>query len=209
VNDGEDVMELLKSKSFDFIFLDIQMPKLNGYNTLQRIQSELQIDAPIFAITANNIGNEWKEYISYGFKGCLQKPFFKKDILGLIEKNATPSQKIPLKNNNSIDLPDLKTIKDITDGNEDKTIKIIELSINNIEEISNQLKTALESENLKSVHEYLHKLKSTIGLLGMNTVFEKMERMEKNKKISELKKEFETLEPHLISCVIYLKSLLK
>jgi signal transduction histidine kinase/ActR/RegA family two-component response regulator len=63
-NDGIEGLEKLKKESFDIVFLDKRMPKLDGYGVLEKLK-ELGIDANIYLLTADGDSetiNKAKEY---------------------------------------------------------------------------------------------------------------------------------------------------
>ena len=50
VNSGVEALEILGSEIFDLVFLDEQMPGLNGLETLQRIKGPDQIESWAYII---------------------------------------------------------------------------------------------------------------------------------------------------------------
>lgn len=64
---------VLKSlPEIDVIFLDLEMPVINGYEMLQLIKGELGIQAPVIACTVHT--SEIQEARELGFDGFLGKP---------------------------------------------------------------------------------------------------------------------------------------
>ena len=57
-NDGVEAIELLKKNNYDILFLDIQMPRLNGWETAKIIREELKLTIQIVALTANDAASE-------------------------------------------------------------------------------------------------------------------------------------------------------
>ena len=50
---GQQALELLAEKKFDLVLLDIMMPVMNGYDTLERIKSDMALrDIPVIMISA-------------------------------------------------------------------------------------------------------------------------------------------------------------
>ena len=50
---GQQALELLAEKKFDLVLLDIMMPVMNGYDTLERIKSDMAPrDIPVIMISA-------------------------------------------------------------------------------------------------------------------------------------------------------------
>lgn len=65
----------------DCIVLDIEMPLLNGFNTLASIrQSERLKDIPVMFLTASASQNTVMEAIRLGITSFLRKPFLPKDL---------------------------------------------------------------------------------------------------------------------------------
>ena len=55
---GTQALELMKTKSYDIILMDIFMPELDGYQTTEIIRNELKLNIPIIAMTALAIKGE-------------------------------------------------------------------------------------------------------------------------------------------------------
>ena len=85
VNDGKDGLELIKTKQYDSIVLDLAMPEFDGFKILDTLQKEdpSQI-SKIIILTASNIPLETvKKFKELGVSSCLQKPV---DIDQLLSK---------------------------------------------------------------------------------------------------------------------------
>jgi len=93
--DGEQAMQLMFTEEyFDVIFMDIQMPNLDGLqatrlirileNSRSKTKPHLQ-PAKIIAITANALDSQQKEAIDSGMNDFLGKPFRKEQILAKVE----------------------------------------------------------------------------------------------------------------------------
>lgn len=86
---GQEALEILETLTPDLIFMDIQMPGLNGYETTKIIRENEKLKAiPIIAITANATSEEIEKY-SPIFDEYLIKPIaenkFKKIIVKYLE----------------------------------------------------------------------------------------------------------------------------
>lgn len=51
-NDGKEVLDICRSKKIDLIFLDLNMPEIDGYNVLRTLKSE-NLSIPVIIVTAN------------------------------------------------------------------------------------------------------------------------------------------------------------
>ena len=78
-NDGIEALEHYQKQSFDIIFLDINMPRMGGLETLEKLHKIMDENPnnhhpPIIALTANALEGAKEEYIASGMDGYLAKP---------------------------------------------------------------------------------------------------------------------------------------
>ncbi len=75
---GSKAIELLQKYDFDLIFLDIEMPVMNGIETAKKIRTSFpspKNKIKIFAITAYNPAVLHEEIDTSNFDGIVTKPF--------------------------------------------------------------------------------------------------------------------------------------
>ncbi|WP_051686487.1 ATP-binding protein [Vibrio pacinii] len=76
VNNGQECLQRLKDERFDIIFMDIQMPVMDGLQALAHIQQQsLAPESVIIALTANTFDSDVQHYLEQGFVDVLAKPF--------------------------------------------------------------------------------------------------------------------------------------
>jgi len=76
VNDGKEGFELIKTKQFDSIILDLAMPEFDGYAVLETLKKEdsSQINK-IVILTASSVSDDAiQKFKDLGVSACLQKP---------------------------------------------------------------------------------------------------------------------------------------
>ena len=72
---GKDVLERLRHIKVDLIFLDLKMPVMDGYETIQALRSDPSFKKiPVVAVTASVMGEESEKVKHYDFDGYLRKP---------------------------------------------------------------------------------------------------------------------------------------
>jgi len=85
---GQEVMRLLSTNTYDLIFMDCQMPILDGYATTKEIRSREgnRRHTIIVAMTANAMKEDRDKCLACGMDDYLSKPFSKKQIIDILEK---------------------------------------------------------------------------------------------------------------------------
>ncbi len=67
----------------DFVFMDIKMPKMNGYEATRKIK-ELRPNVPVVAQTAFAFANEKKRILESGCNYYLKKPLQRNEIFKVL-----------------------------------------------------------------------------------------------------------------------------
>jgi len=76
VEQGKQAVELAKKIPFDLIFMDIQMPVMDGIEALHQIRKiALNSKTPIVALTAQAMPGDRERFLNEGFDGYIAKPF--------------------------------------------------------------------------------------------------------------------------------------
>ncbi len=91
---GQEAWELAEAEKPDLIFMDCQMPVMNGYESTEKIRG-LGYGGPIVAVTASALAEERERCIASGMDDLVVKPFKQADILMVIERYLGVSRKAP------------------------------------------------------------------------------------------------------------------
>lgn len=83
-DNGKLAVEKLKSKKYNLILMDIQMPEMNGYEATEYIRNQLKLTIPIIAMTADALPGEKEKCISFGMTDYISKPIKAIDLKNLI-----------------------------------------------------------------------------------------------------------------------------
>lgn len=86
VNSGDAALDTIREKPFDLVFLDEQMPGLNGIETLQRLKA-MRPHLPAIMITKSEEEHIMEEAIGSKISDYLIKPVNPNQILSAIKKN--------------------------------------------------------------------------------------------------------------------------
>lgn len=85
---GLEAVELARRYPFSIIFMDLQMPKMNGYEATKAIRQlgNANSDIPIVALTASTLSSKRNEALDAGMSDFLAKPFNPDQILDVLDK---------------------------------------------------------------------------------------------------------------------------
>lgn len=81
-NNGQEAVERFSEADFDLVFMDIQMPIMDGIEACKAIKAT-DSQTPIIALTANVMENDIKKYNDTGFQNWLGKPVEVAKLYGL------------------------------------------------------------------------------------------------------------------------------
>jgi len=85
--DGQQAVEQAKRQPFDLIFMDIQMPVLDGISACLQIKEDLtNSHTPIIAVTAHVLPSEKEQFLQQGMDDCLAKPIDEIALQRIINK---------------------------------------------------------------------------------------------------------------------------
>lgn len=87
-NNGKEAVLLCIKHQPTLTLLDIQMPEMDGVEAFKRLR-ELGCKQPIYALTANAMSHEIRQYLTLGFTGHLKKPIERKNFIATIAKHCS------------------------------------------------------------------------------------------------------------------------
>ncbi|BDD05034.1 PAS domain S-box protein [Aureibacter tunicatorum] len=177
---GQMAIEKAESHEYDIIFMDIQMPGMDGIEATQKIKS-LDKDSlpPIVAMTAYAMKEDKERFLNSGFDDYIPKPIKAKDLLHKVSelsslKNVDKSRKdSDDKQQEKEEIISMAVIESLKKYADDESLyniyKDFDLEAN--EQIEN-CKFSIKSEDYKNILSNLHTLKGNSGTLGVNKVSE-------------------------------------
>lgn len=144
VGNGYEALKAFQSKTYDIIFMDIQMPIMDGLETTRKIREieNGERHIPIIAVTAFAIKGDREKFIETGMDGYVSKPIslneMKKEINNV--KDIIDKNKIEIANGNigKVEKSEMEKLM-LVASTEHTNIEIASLLIS--------LKSALKNEN--------------------------------------------------------------
>ncbi|MDR1684899.1 MAG: response regulator [Desulfovibrio sp.] len=90
---GQEALDILAEKSFDIVFMDIQMPVMDGTRAVAEIRAAEAARGggdrlPVVAMTAHALKGDKEKYLSAGMDAYISKPVLQAEIAAVVEDLA-------------------------------------------------------------------------------------------------------------------------
>ncbi|MBF0421334.1 MAG: PAS domain S-box protein, partial [Magnetococcales bacterium] len=99
VNDGQEAIARVQEGMFDVVFMDVQMPKLDGYSATRHIRqwerNTGRAPVKIIALSAHALEQETQRSLEAGCDFYLTKPLHKKKLLEVLAQHSEQLPVIP------------------------------------------------------------------------------------------------------------------
>ncbi|MGN7613769.1 response regulator [Magnetococcales bacterium HHB-1] len=188
---GLEALKKLHGTSFDLIFMDLQMPIMDGYEVTQKIRENQDWETiPIIAMTAHALSSEVEKCLSVGMNHHLPKPIVPDDLYAALAQWIQPRTglgKAPSSSSNTDVqndyLPDLEEVDTQAGvmrlgGNVQKYRQLLvtfrERNLNS----AVQLDEYMTSQKWTEAKHLVHSLKGVIGNLGADTLYRHAQALE-------------------------------
>ncbi|NTS76831.1 response regulator [Catenovulum sp. SM1970] len=149
-DDGEQAVEQALAEHFDMIFMDVQMPKMDGISATQLLRAT-GLDTPIIALTANVMSHEIAEYLAAGFSDHLAKPLKQNELSQVLSKHL------------AMDIDQQPDIQIDIGEYADKYSQQLTADID-------AMQMALAQNDMTAMSKHAHRIKGSAASFGMPTV---------------------------------------
>lgn len=211
---GKIVIDLLNKDNFDLILMDLHMPEMDGYtatSVIRKMDNQEKRTIPIIALTAAAIKGEKEKCIGAGMDDYISKPFETQDLVNMIYKhihitnqdwdsNVASNQdgKKPStpKKYKYIDPTHLESM---TDGDENFKQELITVFVQQLPTLAVGLEKALQDKDYKQLSAIAHKTKSSVALMGVESLRADMAELEQKAKNGDDEELFKKIVTNFIS----------
>jgi len=172
-SNGEEAINIFKTKKFDLVLMDLNMPILDGLSATEIIRKLPNGDIPIIAVTANTFAADKENFLQHGITYVLNKPIDKSSLEQTLRPyrpkiNAllkTQKEDIPQSMEHTIINKDsLNTL--IKDLGREKVIRLLDLYRDDALNLVNQIKNSSPQDS----KIYAHTLAGMAENLGIQMV---------------------------------------
>ncbi|QYJ85167.1 two-component sensor histidine kinase BarA [Shewanella mesophila] len=165
-DNGQKAVDIAKTRSFDLIFMDIQMPGTDGFSATKQIREHsLNRNTPIIAVTAHAIAEERERIEQSGMDGYLPKPIDEAALKSVISRWKTRPKFT------HFDQHTLNWELCLTQANQkaDLALEMLQMLLDSMPETRNNLSQALDTLDSEAMLTHVHKLHGASCYCGVPT----------------------------------------
>lgn len=183
---GKIAIEKLQDEKVDLIFMDCQMPVMDGYEATRKIRNELGMkDIPIIAISAKALKSDRRQCLEAGMNDYVTKPINNEEIDQLLARILANKEKLTKQGSKVIDQEILQKLRKITGKRFIKTLETYQVEAWQLLE---KLEQAIKAHDFKGIEYASHSLKSTSAQIGAVILESQMQQIENAASQSDLSK---------------------
>jgi len=213
---GLQALELCKHQAFSLIFMDIQMPIMDGISALKAIKSDTNNNnTPIIAVTAHALNGEKEKMHQQGFSAYMTKPIDETILHHIIYEYCDfenfvcfaepPVKLIVNKKGHNSSIIDWPSALERTGGKITLAKEMLEGLVNSLPHEQQSISQALQDEDTAQLKRIIHKLNGSCCYTSAPNLHDICRRLE-----TQLKKEtaLDNLEPEFFELFEHIEQFL-
>ncbi|WP_462325704.1 response regulator [Desulfoplanes sp.] len=176
VETGILALEALQKTSSDMVFMDVQMPELDGLETTRRIRTgtieNVPADIPIIGLTALTLDQDMNTCMKAGMDGCLSKPVSETALLDTVS-SIMADRSVGHDETSKPDEPPLVNRESALErlgGRENLYAKMATTFLVTAPQTMDELESACAQKNTPEILRLAHSLKNSAGSLGLDVL---------------------------------------
>jgi CheY-like chemotaxis protein/HPt (histidine-containing phosphotransfer) domain-containing protein len=183
-NNGREAITAAQKEHFDLIFMDIQMPIVDGYEATIAIRNthNLNQKTPIVALTASALSDQRKQAIDIGMNDYISKPFGPTQIQEAFKRFLKPIENKLENTDNQLFTFNKELNTDYLNEFYDNDIayakEMFELFLSQYVKEFEEVETLLSQGEWTTVKQKLHKIKPSFAMVGLPDFTAKIQAIE-------------------------------
>jgi two-component system, sensor histidine kinase and response regulator len=167
---GREAVDLVRTRAFDVLLMDCQMPEMDGYSATRAIRKWEQLQQlprrPVVALTANALEGDRERCIASGMDDYLSKPFTIPQLRDVLLRQQRPAGGTRPADGQPIDGAALDRLFGSQASQPDLLHRILTLYLDTAAKLEQQLRDALAAGNVEAIRFAAHTLKSSSANVG-------------------------------------------
>ncbi|WP_426294783.1 ATP-binding protein [Dyadobacter endophyticus] len=168
---GHEAVEMLRTEPFDLVFMDIQMPGMDGYTATRIIREELKLTIPVVAMTAHAMEGEKEKCVRLGMNDHIAKPVRESELDRIFTSYTTPTSANGSPEN-AFKVIDLNYMREISNGDTIYEKLVTEQFLHLMPRELEALSAAAGKHDPGEIRRIAHGIKTTISIMGLNALLD-------------------------------------
>jgi PAS domain S-box-containing protein len=182
---GTAALAAAAERAYDLIFMDCQMPGLDGFETTRRLRAQEaaapageggKARVPVVALTAHAVAGMREKCLAAGMDDYLTKPFSADDLDGVIRK-WLPSAAGPARES-LLDPARLSALDDGTPQGKENTRRLMDMFLESGRESLDRLRAEQGDGDAQALAKSLHRFKGSCATVGALALTDRLKAME-------------------------------
>ena len=210
--DGSEALSQFDSQRFDIIFMDCQMPVMDGYEATRRIRQrekgEGRAPTPIIAMTANAMEGDREKCIDAGMDDYLAKPVSLDELRNCVADWITAAEKLPQRA--ALNAPvkqeqekamnpvlDEGVLRELQEIMEDDYLSLLRTYLRNAPKLLADGHAAIDRGSVEALVNPVHSLKSSsanVGAMQLSELAREAERLARGGSLADASAAFRAVE---------------
>ncbi|MBF0352857.1 MAG: response regulator [SAR324 cluster bacterium] len=189
VSNGIEALEALAQQDYDLILMDVQMPKMDGFETTRKIHQTLPKEKRprIIAVTANAQQEDREKCLVIGMDDYIRKPIIEEELISVLKQWGNPvSQR---KARDSLQKFEAAPVLDnsVFSGYKRPLQKrLIDIFLNSVPTSLEKLQHYIENRDFLQIHDEAHFLKGSCLGIGANRMAQICKVLQQNAELQEM-----------------------
>lgn len=148
--DGEEALAMLARDRFDVVFMDVQLPGIDGLEATRRFRAAGG-DTPVIALTAHSTRSDAERCLAAGMKSVIVKPVDSDrlaQVIGEVRREGAGEE---------------RSLLDIVGGNVELFSKVRDVFAKQTPELLAQMREAAAARDANALARHAHKLKGSLS----------------------------------------------
>jgi two-component system, sensor histidine kinase and response regulator len=198
---GQEAVSLTKGEAFDLVFMDVQMPEMDGLTATRSIREREKptgTHIPIIAMTAHAMKGDKERCLDAGMDGYISKPVSSREIEHIIATVPAAETEVQILTAVKAAPPspvtwDRAKALEKVDGDEQLLQEVIQIFLEESPKQLAELRQAVTEGNSDLLERAAHSLKGELGYLGVLDTCQKARNLEQMGRNGDLDQAAETL----------------
>ena len=167
-SDGEQAIKAAEAKRFDAIFMDLQMPIINGFEASKHIRQ--QQSTPIIALTAHALADEKQRLLDIGVNAYLSKPINESMLIETLAKVCQLESRSPFahaKASNEHSIVSLRNCLTLANNKIDLASDMFSMLMQRLNDDIGTIQQAHKTRDKEVLLDEVHKLNGACSYTGV------------------------------------------